>query len=38
MHLMLYIMNEILFLMDANGMKKHLSDQFGVCIGQSQLV
>ena len=38
MHLMLYIMNEILFLVDANYMKKYLSDQLGVCIVQSQLI
>ena len=38
MGLMLYIMNEIVFLMDANRMKKFFSDQFGVCIVQSQLI
>ena len=36
MHLMLYVMNEILFLVDY--MKKYLSDQFGVCIVQSHLI
>ena len=36
MHLMLCVMNKILFLVDC--MKKYLSDPFGVCIILSHLI